>query len=37
MLGAAATHVRRGEIQMIVVNMVLLLLAVFVAYGRFTA
>jgi hypothetical protein len=37
MLGAASTHLRRGEIPMIVVNMVLLLLAVFVAYGRFTA
>lgn len=35
MIGAALTHWRRGESQMIVVNTVLLLLAAFVAYGRF--
>lgn len=35
MLGAAATHLRRGENQMIFVNLILLLLAAFVAYGRF--
>ncbi len=37
MLGAMATHVRRREYQMLVVNLVLLLLAAFVAYGRFAA
>jgi hypothetical protein len=35
MLGAAATHARRKENQMIVANVVLLALAVFVAWGRF--
>ena len=35
MLGAAVTHARRKESQMIVVNVVLLALAVFVAWGRF--
>ncbi|HEX2301778.1 MAG TPA: DoxX family protein [Pseudonocardiaceae bacterium] len=35
MLGAAVTHARRKEPQMIVVNVVLLALAVFVAWGRF--
>ncbi len=35
MLGAARTHLRRGENQMIVTNAVLFLLAAFVAYGRF--
>jgi uncharacterized membrane protein YphA (DoxX/SURF4 family) len=35
MLGAMATHLRRGENQMLAVNLVLLLLAAFVAYGRF--
>ncbi len=35
MLGAAATHLRRGEYPMIGVNAVLLVLALFVAYGRF--
>jgi len=35
MLGAAATHARRGENQMIGINVALLLLAAFVAYGRF--
>ena len=32
---AAATHLRRKEPQMVVVNAVLLLLAAFVAWGRF--
>lgn len=35
MVGAAVVHVRRGETRMIVVNVVLLLLAAFVAWGRF--
>ena len=35
MLGAAVTHARRKESQMVVVNVVLLLLAAFVAWGRF--
>ena len=35
MLGAMATHVRRQEYQNLIVNLVLLLLAAFVAYGRF--
>ncbi len=35
MLGAAATHARRKEPQMIVANVVLFALAVFVAWGRF--
>jgi uncharacterized membrane protein YphA (DoxX/SURF4 family) len=35
MLGAAVTHARRKESQMIVANVVLLALAVFVAWGRF--
>jgi uncharacterized membrane protein YphA (DoxX/SURF4 family) len=35
MVGAALTHLRRQEPQMIVVNLVLLALAAFVAYGRF--
>ena len=34
MLGAALTHTRRGEYSMIGINMVLLALAAFVAYGR---
>jgi uncharacterized membrane protein YphA (DoxX/SURF4 family) len=37
MLGAVATHVRRGEYSVIVVNVVLLLMALFIAYGRFVA
>lgn len=38
MIGAALTHVRRGgETRNIVVNLVLLALAAFVAYGRFVA
>jgi len=35
MLGAAATHVRRKEYPFITANLVLLVLAAFVAYGRF--
>ncbi|MFJ1811122.1 MULTISPECIES: DoxX family protein [unclassified Streptomyces] len=35
MFGAAVTHSRRGEAQSVVVNVVLLALAVFVAWGRF--
>lgn len=35
MVGAAITHLRRKETQMVVVNVVLLVLAVFVAWGRF--
>jgi uncharacterized membrane protein YphA (DoxX/SURF4 family) len=35
MLGAAITHSRRGEAQSVVVNVILLVLAVFVAWGRF--
>ena len=35
MLGAAITHARRKENQMIVINVVLLVLAAFVAWGRF--
>ena len=37
MVGAIVTHVRRGEYAMIAINLVLLGLAVFVAYGRFVA
>jgi uncharacterized membrane protein YphA (DoxX/SURF4 family) len=37
MIGAILTHLRRKEQQMMVVNTVLLLLAVFVVYGRFVA
>lgn len=37
MLGAVATHVRRGEYSVIAINLVLLLLALFIAYGRFVA
>ena len=37
MLGAIFTHIRRGEYPMIVINLVLLALAAFVAYGRFVA
>ncbi len=37
MIGAILTHLRRGENQMVIVNAVLLLLAAFVAYGRFVA
>ncbi|MGW0418895.1 DoxX family protein [Streptomyces sp. NPDC003015] len=35
MLGAAITHSRRGELQSVVVNVILLALTVFVAWGRF--
>lgn len=34
MLGAAATHIRRGESQMSMMTIVLALTAAFVAYGR---
>lgn len=37
MLGAVVTHLRRGEPQVIVINLVLLALAAFIAYGRFVA
>ena len=37
MIGAMLTHLRRKEYPMIAVNLVLLLLALFVAYGRFVA
>ena len=37
MLGAAYTHFRRKENSVIPVNLVLLALAAFVAYGRFVA
>jgi uncharacterized membrane protein YphA (DoxX/SURF4 family) len=37
MVGAIVTHARRGEKQMIGANVVLLLLALFVAWGRFGA
>lgn len=35
MIGAIVTHARRGENQVLPVNIVLLLLAAVVAYGRF--
>jgi uncharacterized protein YjeT (DUF2065 family) len=35
MIGAALTHLRRAEYGAIAVNAVLLILAAFVAYGRF--
>lgn len=35
MIGAMLTHVRRKEYPMLAVNLVLLVLALFVAYGRF--
>jgi len=35
MLGAIVVHARRKEPQMIIANVVLLALAVFVAWGRF--
>jgi uncharacterized membrane protein YphA (DoxX/SURF4 family) len=35
MIGAAITHLRRGESQMIVINLVLLALAAVVAWARF--
>ncbi len=37
MVGAMLTHLRRKETPMVGVNLVLLLLAAFVAYGRFVA
>jgi uncharacterized membrane protein YphA (DoxX/SURF4 family) len=37
MLGAMYTHMQRHENQVLVINLVLLLLAAFVAYGRFVA
>lgn len=37
MVGAIITHIRRGEAPMVAVNLVLLVLAAFVAYGRFVA
>lgn len=36
MIGAAVTHIRRGELAMVAGNAVLLGLALFVAVGRFT-
>ena len=35
MVGAATTHLRRKETQMVVLNVVLFALALFVAWGRF--
>ncbi len=35
MVGAAVTHLRRGETQNVVVNVVILVLAAIVAWGRF--
>ena len=35
MIGAMITHLRRGEAKVIVVNVVLLVMAAFVAWGRF--
>jgi len=35
MVGAATTHLRRKETQMVALNVVLLALALFVAWGRF--
>jgi uncharacterized membrane protein YphA (DoxX/SURF4 family) len=35
MIGAAVTHARRGEQQMIGINVVLLLLAAIITWGRF--
>jgi len=37
MIGAMITHARRGEYPGLVVNLVLLALALFIAYGRFVA
>jgi uncharacterized membrane protein YphA (DoxX/SURF4 family) len=37
MAGAALTHLRRKEMPMIAINLVLLALAAFVVYGRFVA
>ena len=35
MIGAAVTHARRGEYPLVVVNVILLVLAAIVAWGRF--
>ena len=35
MVGAATTHLRRKETQLVALNVVLLALALFVAWGRF--
>ena len=35
MIGAAITHARRSEYSMIIINVALLVLTAFVAYGRF--
>ena len=37
MLGAMATHFRRKEYPMLLINLVLIVLAALVAYGRFVA
>ena len=38
MIGALLTHIRRGEVSgRLTINIVLLLMAVFIAYGRFVA
>lgn len=37
MIGAIIVHMRRGEMAMVIPNIVLLALALFVAYGRFAA
>lgn len=37
MIGAMLTHVRRNENPLVMANLVILLLAAFVAYGRFVA
>jgi uncharacterized membrane protein YphA (DoxX/SURF4 family) len=37
MIGAMLTHFRRGEMSVIAINLVLVLLAAFVVYGRFVA
>jgi hypothetical protein len=37
MIGAILTHIRRQEYPMITINLVLLALALFIAYGRFIA
>ncbi|MDO9486247.1 MAG: DoxX family protein [Actinomycetota bacterium] len=35
MIGAAVTHIRRGEVPLVIVNLVLFAMASFVAWGRF--
>ena len=37
MIGAARTHIRRGENSNVVVNVVILAIAIFTVYGRFFA